>query len=203
MALAAASRAAVALGYEVISLGSANAGEAADAGRALAAYCRNVRDRLAEQQDARPVCVLSGGEPVVRLARTSQPRKGGRNQELALAALDACWDDGMEQIVILSGGTDGEDGPTDAAGAVADAHVLARAKAAGALPAPFLAINDSYTFFDRVGGLLRTGPTHTNVMDVRVALVVPRPSSRPHPPSPLTESLSLGGGGPSPVVPDR
>jgi glycerate-2-kinase len=174
VALDAASRAAVALGYEVISLGSSNAGEAADAGRALAAYCLNVRERRSQ---GKPVCVLSGGEPVVHLAQTPQPRRGGRNQELALAALDAFWDDGMDRIVIVSGGTDGEDGPTDAAGAVADAHVLARAKTAGALPAPFLAINDSYTFFDRAGGLLRTGPTHTNVMDLRVAIIVPGPSS--------------------------
>jgi glycerate-2-kinase len=168
VALQAAAGAARALGYEVISLGSANAGEAADAGRQLAAYCRDLRDRRAPGV---AVCVLSGGEPVVHLAPTTRPRKGGRNQELALAALDALWEEGLQGITILSGGTDGEDGPTDAAGAVADDAVQAAARAAGLHPAPFLEINDSYTFFDRAGGLLRTGPTHTNVMDLRVAIV--------------------------------
>ena len=77
---------------------------------------------------AEPICVLSGGEPVVLLAATDQPRQGGRNQELVLAAIDALWDDGMRQLAILSGGTDGEDGPTNAAGAVIDANVLGRAR---------------------------------------------------------------------------
>jgi hydroxypyruvate reductase len=125
------------------------------------------------------VCVLSGGEPVVQLARTDRPRKGGRNQELALVALMRCWDRGMDGLVILSGGTDGEDGPTDAAGAIADAAALSSARSAGLAPGPFLEINDSYTFFDTVGGLLKTGPTDTNVMDVRVALVVPPTEGHP------------------------
>ena len=73
-------------------------------------------------------------------------------------------------MVVLSGGTDGEDGPTDAAGAVADADTLARAAALRLDPAAFLERHDAYSFFDAVGGLLRTGLTQTNVMDVRVLL---------------------------------
>jgi glycerate-2-kinase len=120
------------------------------------------------------VCLLSGGEPVVHLVKSNRPRKGGRNQQLVLAALDALRQSGMERIVILSGGTDGEDGPTDAAGAWADQGVLEAALHAGIDPQSYLKMNDSYHFFKQLGGLLKTGPTHTNVMDLRVALVVPR-----------------------------
>jgi glycerate-2-kinase len=118
-----------------------------------------------------PLCVLAGGETTVRLAATSQPRRGGRNQELVLGAVDALWDDGLECLAVLSGGTDGEDGPTDAAGAVADAELIRRARGLGLTPAPFLAINNAYEFFERTGGLFKTGPTHTNVTDVWLALI--------------------------------
>jgi glycerate-2-kinase len=169
VAMEAAARAARAMGFEVRSLGSDNRGVARDVGRELAETC--LAERRERRSGARPLCILSGGEPVVHLIPTDRPRKGGRNQELVLAALARLWDENMEGLAILSGGTDGEDGPTDAAGAVADATVLATAKSRGLAPPPFLAINDSYTFFDRVGGLLKTGPTHTNVMDLRVAIV--------------------------------
>jgi glycerate-2-kinase len=115
--------------------------------------------------------VLSGGEPVVDLGREGSFGKGGRNQELALAALERLWDEGCGRIAVLSGGTDGEDGPTDAAGAFADAAVLEAARFAGLDPRKFLASHNSYAFFDQAGGLLKTGPTQTNVMDLRVALV--------------------------------
>ena len=82
------------------------------------------------------------------------------------------YDDGMAGIVILSGGTDGEDGPTDAAGAVVDEPLRQRANAAQLDPAAFLAINNSYPFFGQTGGLIVTGPTHTNVNDFRAMLVV-------------------------------
>ena len=118
-----------------------------------------------------PVCVLAGGETTVRLVKTSQPRRGGRNQELVLGAADALWNDGLGELVLLSGGTDGEDGPTDAAGAVADADLIRSAREQGLSPAPFLAINNAYEFFERTGGLIKTGPTHTNVMDVWVGLI--------------------------------
>jgi glycerate-2-kinase len=155
-------------GYRVVSLGSENCGDADEEGRELAERCRALRG---DPQPAGPVCLLSGGEPVVRLAKTDRPRKGGRNQQLVLAGLDALKDDGMDRIVLLSGGTDGEDGPTDAAGALADAELLRMARRKKVEPGPYLEINDAYTFFEQVDGLLKTGPTHTNVMDLRVALV--------------------------------
>ena len=166
-AIAAASKRAASLGFEVRSLGSDQAGDASEAGADLAARCREIQQEAADQ----PVCLLSGGEPTVKLAPTDQPRKGGRNQQLVLAALAACWSSGMEGIAILSGGTDGEDGPTDAAGAVADTDVWNKAHRVGLHPRPYLEINNAYEFFDRSGGLLKTGPTHTNVMDLRVALI--------------------------------
>jgi len=168
-ALSAAAAKAAELGYEVRSLGSENRGIAADVGRQLAELSRSIRDSHASTH--RPICILSGGEPVVRLIPTHQPRKGGRNQELVLSAVASLWHDGMTGLAILSGGTDGEDGPTDAAGAIADADLLRAAKALGLRPEPFLAINNSYEFLDRLGGLLKTGPTNTNVMDLRVAIV--------------------------------
>ncbi len=170
VALAAAASKASELGFRVQSLGSSNQGEASSVGRDLAERCLVMRN--GPMAESGPVCLLSGGEPVVHLAKTDRPRKGGRNQQLVLAALDRLWDDGMPGIAILSGGTDGEDGPTDAAGACADQHVLAQARELQLDPKPYLAINDAYHFFERAGGLIKTGPTHTNVMDLRVALVL-------------------------------
>jgi hydroxypyruvate reductase len=171
MALAGAARRATGLGYRVQSLGSANQGEASALGRELAERCATVQRGCV--LNAESVCLLSGGEPVVHLAPTDRPRKGGRNQQLALAALARLYEDGMAGIAILSGGTDGEDGPTDAAGACASQAVIDKSRALGLDPHSFLAINDAYHFFDSAGGLIKTGPTHTNVMDLRVALVSP------------------------------
>ncbi len=168
-ALAAATAKAQELGFAVRSLGSNTAGEARTVGRELAELCRRIRDGQADVTP--PVCVLSGGEPVVKLAPTDQPRKGGRNQEVALAALQHLWNDSLDRIAILSGGTDGEDGPTNAAGAVVDESLRQAAVAKGLDPAEFLAINNSYPFFEQTDGLLLTGPTHTNVMDLRVVVV--------------------------------
>jgi glycerate-2-kinase len=168
-ALAAAAGKATELGYDVRSLGSRNQGEARDVGAKFAHLVRELRN--ASRATPSPVCVVAGGEPTVRLKPTNQPRRGGRNQELVLGALDALWDDGLERLAILSGGTDGEDGPTDAAGAVADSDLIRTARDHGLTPTPFLAINNSYEFFDRTGGLIKTGPTHTNVMDVWLALI--------------------------------
>lgn len=172
-ALAAATLRARELGYAVHSLGDRNQGEANREGAVLANLAVEVRDR--SQPLTAPACLLSGGEPVVHLAKTDQPRKGGRNQQLVLAALANLWDDGLRNVAILSGGTDGEDGPTDAAGAFADSQIREVAERAGLDPQKFLAINDAYTFFERCGGLLKTGPTHTNVMDLRVVLVGQEP----------------------------
>ena len=169
VALAAAASKAAEMGFRVQSLGSSNQGEASSEGCDLAERCLALRNESATQ--TKPVCLLSGGEPVVQLAKTDRPRKGGRNQQLALAALDRLWDDGMPDMAILSGGTDGEDGPTDAAGACASQSVVTKARELQLDPKSFLAINDAYHFFEQAGGLIKTGPTHTNVMDLRVALV--------------------------------
>jgi len=137
---------------------------------------RNLAHRaLAMWERPGPDCLISGGEPVVKLAASDQRGKGGRNQQLVLAALDELWRDelwvhGGPALAILSGGTDGEDGPTDAAGALLDPAILRKR---GKLPSPaeFLAQNDAYHYWETLDALLRTGPTHTNVMDLRVVLV--------------------------------
>lgn len=173
VAVEAARKKAEQLGYHIVDAGSDNTGEATDVGRALARDCA----RLSKQGagTGRPVCLLSGGEPVVRLAPASERGLGGRNQQLALGALDEL--SGNESsafpanIVVLSGGTDGEDGPTDAAGGWASAGVAEAARRLHLDTAEFLHRNDAYHFLEVTGGLLKTGPTHTNVMDLRVCLV--------------------------------
>ena len=121
-------------------------------------------------------CVISGGEPTVRLASPETRGKGGRNQQLVLAALNEITNLKSEirnlKFCLLSAGTDGEDGPTDAAGAVINNELASRLAASGLDPADFLRRNDAYHFFERLGGLIKTGPTHTNVCDVRVLLVL-------------------------------
>jgi hydroxypyruvate reductase len=126
---------------------------------------------MAMRRDAGPDCLISGGEPVAHLAPLEIRGRGGRNQQLALAALCRLAPSWPSGVLILSGGTDGEDGPTDAAGAWVDDDVIAAARAHSLDPADSLRRNDAYTFFSRSGGLLKTGPTHTNVCDLRVALV--------------------------------
>ena len=113
--------------------------------------------------------VRSGGETTVTLGKTHG--LGGRNQELVLATAVKLGPAGLQNVVILSGGTDGEDGPTDAAGAIADAGTLARAADRGLSAADVLTRHDAYTFFDATGDLFKTGLTQTNVMDVRVMLI--------------------------------
>jgi len=113
-----------------------------------------------------PACLISGGETTVTLRGDG---KGGRNQEFALAAaLDL---DGCEGITVLSCGTDGTDGPTDAAGAIADGSSVSRAAAVGLGASQYLARNNSYRFFQALDDLVITGPTGTNVMDLRLLLV--------------------------------
>jgi glycerate 2-kinase len=170
---AAAARAAE-LGYRVVEVESDQAGAARDVGRKLWQRARDYQSRL--QSGDQPVCLISGGEPTVTLARTTLLRRGGRNQELALAVIAAAWETGLEGITILSGGTDGEDGPTAAAGGFADQPAIDSARNLNCDPAPYLAINDSHTILERCDALLRTGPTHTNVMDLRIVLVQPLPA---------------------------
>lgn len=166
-ALAAARSRAEALGYPVLNLGSFLEGETGPVAIALAGIVRSIR---AEGQPVPPpVCILSGGETTVTLSPGHG--RGGRNQEFVLAALVKLGQEGMRDVVILSGGTDGEDGPTDAAGAVADGDTLVRASRQGLDPSAFLRRHDAYPFFAATGDLLRTGLTQTNVMDVRVFLI--------------------------------
>ena len=116
-----------------------------------------------------PDCLISGGEPTVRLAPPDVRGLGGRNQQLCLAALMELED--WQKVALVSGGTDGEDGPTDAAGAWVDEGGAAEARRLGLDPREFLTRHDAYRFFERVGGLLKTGMTQTNVGDLRVVTV--------------------------------
>ncbi|MCA9231011.1 MAG: DUF4147 domain-containing protein [Planctomycetales bacterium] len=124
---------------------------------------------LAMRRSGEPDCLISGGEPTVRLAPAAKRGRGGRNQQLALAALAAVQD--WHDLALLSGGTDGEDGPTDAAGAFVDEQLLQVVRDAHLDSADYLSRNDAYTFFEQVDGLIKTGPTHTNVCDLRVITV--------------------------------
>ncbi len=146
-------------------------GPVEEIGRHLARMAMQMRDTQG------PNCLISGGEGTVRLAPESERGLGGRNQQLVLAALCELLEHDPrrgEGIAILSGGTDGEDGPTDAAGAWFDAASIAEVRRSALEPAEYLRRNDAYHFFESLGALLKTGPTHTNVCDVRV-VVVERP----------------------------
>jgi len=118
-------------------------------------------------------CIVWGGEPVVHIA--DNPGRGGRNQQLALSVLNQ-WGDlppsVRQRLCVLSGGTDGEDGPTDAAGAMVDAQIVQAAYNQNLDSGDSLMKNDAYTFFEAVDGLVKTGPTHTNVCDLRISVVV-------------------------------
>ncbi len=169
-ALEASAREAKKRGYQIADLRTNEAGIAREVGRQLAEECLSLRSRSITA----PVCLLTGGEPIVRLSSMAPAARGGRNQELILSALATLLEDGGQGLTLLSGGTDGEDGPTDAAGAFCDADVIEATRRKRLDPHDYLTRNDSYTFFLQTGGLLKTGPTHTNVMDLRVALIDPK-----------------------------
>jgi hydroxypyruvate reductase len=164
IALRAAAKKASSLGFNTIILTSSLVGEAREAARFHAAIAREI---ISTGNPVRkPACIISGGETTVTIKGRGL---GGRNQEFALAAaLDIA---GLEKVVLLSGGTDGTDGPTDAAGAIADHTTVERAQSLGLYPEAHLKNNNAYPFFKGLGDLLMTGPTHTNVMDVQVLLV--------------------------------
>ncbi len=164
LALNSARQKAEELGYHSLILSSSFQGETIDAAKVHATLAKEVL--TTDHPVSRPACVISGGETTVIIKGNGV---GGRNQEFALAA--AIDIDGLESVVILSGGTDGTDGPTDAAGALADGRTIARAREAGMDANTYLHRNDSYPFFQTLGDLLVTGPTHTNVMDLRLVLV--------------------------------
>jgi hydroxypyruvate reductase/glycerate 2-kinase len=155
------------LGYRVLNLGSHIEGETRQVAVGFAGIVRSLSADSVPL--APPVCLLSGGETTVTLSPNHG--RGGRNQEFVLAALLKLGADPMRNVVVLSGGTDGEDGPTDAAGATADASTWARARLLGLNPDEYLRTSNAYSFFEATGDLLRTGLTETNVMDVRVVLV--------------------------------
>jgi len=164
LALRAAEEEAISLGFNTLILSSSITGETREAARFHSAIAKEILS--SGNPLPRPGCILSGGETTVALKGHGL---GGRNQEFALAA--AFEIDGLEKVVLLSGGTDGTDGPTDASGAIADHTTIQRARSMGLDPEVYLKDNNAYPFFQRLGDLLITGPTHTNVMDVRILLV--------------------------------
>ena len=163
-ALIAAGRQAQQLDYRPIILSSTVEGEAREVVKMFTAIAKEVRSSA--NPISAPACILCGGETTVTIHGEG---KGGRNQEFALAAAMAIA--GMEKVVVLSGGTDGTDGPTDAAGAIADGKTVARARAIDLDPLDFLRRNDAYHFFQPLDDLILTGPTRTNVSDVYMVLV--------------------------------
>lgn len=163
-ALAAAKTAAESLGYRSLILSSMIEGDTRAAAHLHGAIAKEIQ--ITGNPLPAPACVLSGGETTVKIKGNG---KGGRNQEFALtAAIDIRHEKNM---VLLSAGTDGTDGPTDAAGAIVDTETIQNARAMGLNPEEFLENNDSYHFFKKTGDLLVTGPTGTNVMDLRVVMV--------------------------------
>jgi len=163
LALSAAKEKAEELGYRALILSSLIQGDTREAAGVHAAIGKEVVET--GNPVPRPACIISGGETTVTIRGGGL---GGRNQEFALAA--ALGIAGSEGIVVLSGGTDGTDGPTDAAGAMADGTTVQRAKDKGLDPERHLETNDSYHFFRSLDDLLVTGPTFTNVMDLRLVL---------------------------------
>jgi hydroxypyruvate reductase len=138
-------------------------GEAREVARV---HCEILREVTATGNPiSAPACLLSGGETTVTVKGKG---KGGRNQEFALAS--AIYLDGLAGALVLSAGTDGTDGPTDAAGAIADGYSAQRAKDQGLSVSEHLQANDSYTVFSALGDLVKTGSTGTNVMDLNVLL---------------------------------
>ena len=164
-AMAGAAAQATALGYQVLRIDDPVVGEA----RTTApAHMRAVLARAAGI--GRPACLVSSGETTVHVTGHG---RGGRNQELALAAATFLGDPGTfaSPFALASVGTDGIDGPTDAAGALVDATTLDRARAAGLAPDRYLSDNNAYAFFDALGDLIHTGPTGTNVGDLQIILL--------------------------------
>jgi hydroxypyruvate reductase len=160
LALDAAARAARQLGYRTLILSSTIQGETREIARMHAAIAREIAD--AGRPIRPPACIITGGETTVTIQGDGL---GGRNQEFTLAA--ALEIAGLDRVVVFSAGTDGTDGPTDAAGAIADGGTLERNPDARL----YLDRNDSYHYFQSLGDLVVTGPTNTNVMDVRLILV--------------------------------
>ena len=157
-ALAALARAREA-GLNTLLLSTYIEGEAREVGKVCAGIARELAHR--GRPLARPACVVFGGETTVTIRGQG---KGGRNQEMALAAAPLLA--GLEDVLVMTLATDGNDGPTDAAGALVDGTTMSRAREQKLDPLAYLADNDSYHFFEQLGDLLKTGPTRTNVNDL-------------------------------------
>jgi len=152
------------LGLHTLLLSTYVEGEAREVAKVLAGLGKEIARY--GQPLPRPACLVAGGETTVTIRGKG---KGGRNQELALAAAIAL--EGWDDVLLLTVATDGGDGPTDAAGAFADGTTVARARAQGLNPAAYLANNDAYNFFQALGDLLITGPTRTNVNDLSLVFI--------------------------------
>ena len=163
-ALLAAKQEAISLGYNTMIISSQIEGEAKEAAKFLAAIGKEISQ--ADLPVSPPACILAGGETTVTIQGNG---KGGRNQELALSFAIAI--DGWEKIAFISAGTDGTDGPTDAAGAIVDGLTCRKALQENLNPHTFLSNNDSNSFFEPLGDLLKTGPTRTNVMDIMCIVI--------------------------------
>lgn len=164
-ALEAAKAKAEELGMHAEILSSAIAGEARDTAKLLAEKALTIKNSGSARPGS-PLCLISGGETTVTVRGNGV---GGRNMELALAFALAIG--GTDGITLLSAGTDGTDGPTDAAGAIVDGDTAGKARNAGLNPEEYLAANDSYNFFSQLNQLLITGPTGTNVMDIQLIVI--------------------------------
>ncbi len=164
LAVSAAKEEAEELGYNSLVLSTFIHGETKEVAKVHTAIAKEIIS--SGNPLKKPACIISGGETTVTIEGKGL---GGRNQEFVLAAaLDI---EGLNDVVILSGGTDGNDGPTDAAGAIADGTTISRASKLGLNAYKHLCDNNSYNFFKPLGDLLITGPTNTNVMDLRVLLI--------------------------------
>jgi len=163
-ALSAAKKKAESLGYRALILSSMIDGNNKDTALFHVAIAKEISK--SGHPLAPPACILSGGETTVTVTGKGL---GGRNQEFALTAAMKIKNE--KNMVFLCAGTDGTDGPTDAAGAIVDHMTVKNAKDSGIDPAEFLKNNDSYHFFEKTGNLFLTGPTGTNVMDLRIILV--------------------------------
>lgn len=153
------------LGLNTLLLTSYMEGEARNVGIFLSAIAKEILN--SGNPVKRPAGIVMGGESTVTVTGKGI---GGRNQEIALAS--AMRIDGLEGVAIASSSTDGVDGPTDAAGAIVDGSTIARSKATGLNAEEYLRNNDSYSFFKRLGDLIYTGPTGTNVNDVSILVVL-------------------------------
>ena len=159
VAALAAVRHAETVGFNTLLLSTYVEGEAREVARVFAGLAKELVHN--DRPLARPACLISGGETTVHIQGSGM---GGRNQEMALASAIAL--DGWPDVMVVCLATDGTDGPTDAAGALATGRTVAEALEKGLDAGKFLADNDSYHFFEAIGDLLLTGPTNTNVNDL-------------------------------------